>query len=230
MNWNTILGVAASISLLIPVVLIVYHKLYKHRSLAALMISYSLTALFNLMDKKMIPSSPGFISAFGTIVNFLDIPLMLISLLFFCPVKQKQKTVYILTSVFIVYEIVIASIFGLSREAVVLILGPGLFVVLGYTFYLFSKQIKMTIEFGKNAGRTIMLTAILFSYGCYSLVYYFYYIQNTPHVDDAYILYFIATLVSSILMSFGLNLTRKRIKELMELKTTRRELAIFFKN
>jgi hypothetical protein len=194
------------------------------------MILYSLTALFNMMDKDVFPTSPSFVTLFGTIVNFLDVPLMLISLLFFCPIKQKQKNVYLLTSAFILYEVVIAARYGFSREAVVLILGPGLIVILSYAFYLFSRQIKMTIEFGKNAGRTVMLTAILFSYGCYSLVYYFYYIQNTPHADDAYILYFIATLISSILMSFGLNLTRKRIKELMEIKTTRRELAIFFKS
>ena len=88
----------------------------------------------------------------------------------------------------------------------------------------------MTIEFGKNAGRTLMLVSILFAYGCYALVYYFYYIQKTPAVTDVFLLYFISTLVSSIIMTIGLHLIRRRLKELQEIKNTRRELALFFNN
>ena len=49
MNWNAIIGVAATLSLFLPAVAIVYYKLYKDRSLAALLVSYLITALYNLM-------------------------------------------------------------------------------------------------------------------------------------------------------------------------------------
>jgi len=228
MNWNAIIGVAATISLFLPVAAIVYYKLYQHRSLAALLASYAITGLYNLISEGLIPLPDAFQNGFGVINNYLDVPLTLTALLFFCPIKQKQRPVHIITALFVGYEIVIACLYGLQPKAVVYIMGPGLILVLVYAFYLFSRHIKITIEHGKNAGRTIMLVAILFAYGCYALVYYFYYIQRTPFVADTFLLYFISTLMSSVIMTIGLHLIRKRMKELQEVKNTRRELAMFF--
>ncbi len=230
MNWNAIIGVAATISMFLPVAAIVYYKLYQHRSLAALMISYIITAIYNLMAQGYIPASASFQKNFGVINNYLDIPLMFTALLFFCPIKQRQRTIHIVTAVFIVYEIIIACICGLEPKAIVYIMGPGLILVLLYTFYLFLRHIRITVEFGKNAGRTIMLVSILFAYGCYALIYYFFYIEKTPAVADVFLLYFITIFVSSIVMTVGLHLIRRRLKELQEIRNTRRELAIFFNN
>ncbi|HEU0111879.1 MAG TPA: hypothetical protein VFQ73_13470 [Flavisolibacter sp.] len=230
MNWNTFIGVTATISMFLPVAAIVYYRLYNHRSLAALMVSYISTAVYNLMSEDVIHIPQGYLQNFGVVNNYLDIPLMLTALLFFCPIKQKQRTVHIVTIVFVSYELLIAILFGFNPKAVVYIMGPGLALILVYAFYLFVRHIKMTIEFGKNAGRTLMLVSILFAYGCYALVYYFYYIQKTPAVTDVFLLYFISTLVSSIIMTIGLHLIRRRLKELQEIKNTRRELALFFNN
>jgi hypothetical protein len=156
--------------------------------------------------------------------------LMLMALLFFCPIKQKQRIIYIILAVFIAYELVIAFFFGLNPKAVVYIMGPGLILILAYTFYLFIRHIKITVEFGKNAGRTLMLVSILFAYGCYGLVYYFYYILKTPAVADVFLIYYITSLVSSVVMTIGLHLIRQRMRELQAVKNTRRELAVFFGN
>ncbi|HEU4632625.1 MAG TPA: hypothetical protein VFS22_01490 [Flavisolibacter sp.] len=228
MNWNTLVGVTATVSLFLPVAAILYYKLYQHRSLAALLISYLITALYNLMSEGLIPLSASFQRGFGVVNNYLDIPLMLTALLFFCPIKQKQRTVHIITAVFIAYEIVIACLFGLNPKAVIYIMGPGLALILIYSFYLFARHIKITVEFGKNAGRTLMLVSILFAYGCYAIVYYFYYILETQAVADVFTLYYITSFVSAIIMTIGLHLIRRRMRQLQEVKNTRRELAMFF--
>ena len=101
-------------------------------------------------------------------------------------------------------------------------------IVMIYTFYLFIRHIKITIEHGKNAGRTLMLASILFAYGCYSFVYLFYYVMDTPFIADAMLLYYIASFVGAVLMTIGLHMIRKRVQELQELRNTRRELALFF--
>jgi hypothetical protein len=230
MNWNTIIGVAATITMFVPAIAIVYNKLYQHRSLAALLISLLSTGIYNLFSENILPASPKFLDVFAVINNYLDIPLMLTALLFFCPIKQKQRAVHIVTAIYVAYEIVIACIFGLSPKAIVYIMGPGLTLILIYSFYLFIRHIRITVEFGKNAGRTLMLVAILFSYGCYALIYYFYYIQLTPAVGDIFLLYFISTFISSVLMTIGLQLIKNRMKQLQEVRNTRRELAMFFGN
>jgi hypothetical protein len=228
MNWNTFIGVAATISLFLPVAAIIYYKLYQHRSLTALLISYLITALYNLMLQGLLPFPASFQRGFGVVNNYLDVPLMLTALLFFCPIKQKQRTVHIITAVFIAYEIVIACVYGLEPGAIVYVMGPGLILILIYAFYLFARHIKITVEFGKNAGRTLMLVSILFAYGCYAIVYYFYYIFKTQEVEDVFFLYYITSFISAIIMTVGLHLIRRRMRELQEVKNTRRELAMFF--
>jgi hypothetical protein len=230
MQWNTFIGIAASLSFFLPVAAIFYYKLYQHRSLMALLISYLITALYNLLSQTPFNISPGFLQNFGVVNNYLDIPLMLLSLLFFCPNKQKQKRVHIILGAFIIYEMVLGFRFGLDPKVVIYIMGPGLAIIVSYTFYLFVRHIKITIVYGKNAGRTLMLSSILFAYGCYGLVYYFYYIQRTPDVADAFLLYFISSITASVIMTMGLHLTQKRLKQFMEVKNTRRELEMFFHN
>jgi hypothetical protein len=230
MNWNAILGIAVCLALLLPPAVIIYYRLYRHRSLAALMLSYFITAAYNFISLGHLPLPASFVKGFGMINNYLDVPLMLFGLVFFCPIRQKQRSVHVINIAFIAYELVVLFRFGLSSEAITYIMGPGLGLILIYTFYLFARHIKITVQFRKNAGRTLMLAAILFSYGCYELVFYFYYIQRSPFVADIYLLYFIATLVSALLMSAGLHLIRRRMQELQEIRNTRRELAVFFGN
>jgi hypothetical protein len=228
MNWNEFFGILCIATFLLPITVIIYYRFYKHRSLTALLVYYILTILYNMMYLQLLPLPDGFRSAFGMITNYLDAPLMMTALLFFCPNKQKQTKVYLLGATFIVYEAVITIAFGFKPIAVVYILGPGIVLILAYAGFLFVRQVKFTIIHGKNTGRTLMLASILFVYACYSLIYYFFYIQKTKFIGDTYLLYFLASIFSSILMCIGLVLANKRLKKLDDLKITRKELHLFF--
>ncbi len=204
--------------------------MYRHRSLAALMIYYIITVVHNMMVQDILPVGDSFQKLFGVINNYLDVPLMLTALYFFCAVKKNQKVINALTIIFVTYEVIIAVSMGLTTRSVVYIMGIGLPLILIYSFILFVRQIKFTIVHGKNAGRTIMLASILFAYGGYILVYYFFYVTKTKFVQDAFLLYFIASFISSVSMAMGLLMTRKRLKELQDTLHTRKELALFFNN
>lgn len=171
-------------------------------------------------------------SSFGTIINYADnytnIPLVLTALLFFCPSKQKQGKVRIVTLLFIAYEIVIIAVYGFTFKSITYIMGPGAGVIMIYSFYLFVRQIKFSIFHGKNHGRVLMLASLVFDWSCYGLIYFFQYIQKTPFESDVFRLYYISSIVSSVLMAIGLHMMRARMKELKSIKTTRKELALFF--
>jgi hypothetical protein len=228
MNWNAIFGIACIISLTAPVVVIIYHRYYKHRSLAALLINYSFALVYLMMSQNIIPVSRAVRINFGILSNYLDVPLMLTALVFFCPNKQKQNIIRILSYAFIGYELLITLLHGFKPVSIVYIMGPGFAVIIGYTFYLFMRQVKFSIMHGKNYGRVMMLAAIFFCYACFALIYYFYYIQKTPYVKDTELVYFISTIVSSMAMAIGLQLMNKRMKELQSLQITRKELAMIF--
>lgn len=228
MNWNAIFGIACIVSLTAPIAVIIYHRYYQHRSLAALLANYTITLLYLLMSQNLLPVSNAFRINFGILDNFLDVPLMLTALVFFCPNKSKQNMVRMLSYIFVGYIVLITCIRGYRVSTIVYILGPGLLIIISYTLFLFVRQTKFSILHGKNHGRVLMLAAIFFSYACYALIFYFFYIQQTPEVNDTEILYFISTGVSALAMAIGLQLMNKRMKELQALRVTRKELAMFF--
>ncbi len=228
MTWNTILSLTCIISLLFPVAVILINRYFTHKSLAALLISYTLSIFDNLMGEKIIEAAPSFELYFRIVFNYLDVPLMLVALLYFCPTKRKQRLVHIVMAALIVYEIVITCIYGFGKTSITYIIGPALAILLIYTLVLFARQVKFTIKRRINQGRTVMLASILFTYACYTLIYYFHYIQQTKFFADVLFLYFISTSVGAILMAVGLHLMRNRMKELKSVTITRKELALFF--
>jgi hypothetical protein len=221
-------GVVCTIAIFLPVIVILYYRLYIHKSLAALAVNGILTGSYSLMSEGLLPVSKELTTAVGIINNYLDAPLMLFGLLFFCPNRHRQRPVYILISLLLVYSLFIGINSRFSRSSIVYVLGPGLAMILGYATYLFSRQVRFTVARGKNAGRMLMLASILFAYGSYAFMYLFFYVLQTENIKDIFLLYTITAIISSILMTTGLHLTRKRVREFREVKNTRRELEVFF--
>src|ERR1700694_147039 len=228
MSWNAVLGIACILCFFLPVAVILHNRFYTHRSLVALLLYFFVAGSYNLLSEKLIPIRGSLLDGYGLLSNYLDVPLMLTGLLFFCPNRQKQKIVHVLIAAFIGYELTVTCFHGFNQDSVMYIMGPGFAIILCYSTYLFSRQVKFSIMHRKNQGRMLMLASILFAYSCYTLIYYFYFIQKTPYTSDVLLLYYISSSLASTLMAIGLHLMRKRMKELRSLKTTRKELALFF--
>jgi len=230
MNCNALLGMASTFALLLPAALILLFKLYTNRSLQALFFYYFFAAVYNLMVQQIIPVSVDVRKVFGTINNYFDTPLMLMFLMFFCADRWISKTIQNVLYIFVGYELFIIALHGFTVEANVYVLGPGILIILMFSISLFMRQIRITIVQGKGLGKTLMLASIVFSYGCFSIIYLFHYIQQIKAVNDIFLLYFITSLVTSIIMAAGLLLVNKHLKTLNELRQTRKELQVFFNN
>jgi len=230
MNPATIIGIIASFVLLLPVLIIVFCNLYKHISLLSLLLYYLMISLYNLADEGIMPLNNEIRQKFGIINNYLDVPLMLIVLLLFCTSKRKQITIYISLAGFVLFEIFVGILFQFKRDSIIYILGPGILLIFSYSLILFAQHVKISIEKNKGFGKTFMITSILFAYGCYIMIYYFYYIQKTKDVGDVFLIYYIVSIVSSLLMAAGLILIYRKSKQIKELQTTRKELAVFFQH
>jgi hypothetical protein len=228
MTWYTVMGTAATFGFLLPIAIIIRLRLYTCPALLVLMLNYSLSFIFNLMTCGILPVSASFQRAFGITTNILDTPMMLIVLLFFCSAPWKMRMLRFSLIAFIAYELVILFTKGFTIDSVVYILGPGVGLIVIYSFVLFVQQIKDTIVHNKRTGRSLMIASIFFSYGSYAFIYLFYYIEKTNEVRDVFLLFFIASTISAVLMSFGLVFVNKRLTDLKELKNTRRELQMFF--
>ena len=223
----SLFGLTSILCFGLPIFVIVLFRLYRHASLIALALYYALT-IFHCLNAATIPPVPDFNNPFDVAYSYLEIPLILTALLFFCPVKQRQRNMHLLITFFIAYELAISVFAGFSPKASVYIMAPGLMVVVLYSAFLFLRQMKFTIMHGKNIGRVLMLGAVLFSYSAYLFVFYTYFIREQKEIAGVYNIYFISSTIASLLMSVGLFMMRGRIKELQELKVVRKELQMVY--
>ena len=230
MTLATLFGIVSTIAFSVPIFIIIYFRLFINVSFFALMIYFFLGMSYNLMAEGVLHVSAGLKANLGVLNNYLDVPLMLTVMLMFCNSKPKKKTVLVCLILFVMYEIAIALKFQLQPRSVVYLMGPGIILIILYSLAFFKGSIRSTIVHNKGLGKTLMITSILFAYGCYILVYLFFYIQKTPNRSDVFVIYYIASIVFAILMSAGLISIHKKFKAINEVQTARRELALLLHN
>lgn len=230
MNWNHMMGYLSTLALFIPVALTITFRLYKCRSLLALMIYYLLAFAYNLLSEHIIILPDNMVANFGLVNNLLDAPLTLSYLLYFARSKSMKKGIFYFLSVMIVFEIVVVALFGLSFKAITIIMGPGIAGILFFSLRFFVQQIKTAVQNSKAIGKALMISSTLFSYGCFSMLYLLYYVFETPYVEDSFLVYFFVATFASMILSIGLTVERKRFQKLKELLVTRKELRMLYSN
>lgn len=230
MNWVQTMGYISIIALTIPVALILSLKLYKNRCLSFLLVYYFSTLMYMLMAEKIFGLPEVYVTGFGYINNLLDIPLALLYMLYFAKSARLEKKIHIALLAFPVFEILTVMFFGFTKDAMTIIMGPGILLVATFSFIFFIEQIKDVIQFGKAPGKALMSASTLFLYGCFFIIYLFWYVMRTQEIRDTFLVYFFVTTISSLLMSIGLYTEKKRVKILEELDTTRKELSLLYPN
>jgi hypothetical protein len=228
MNVNTILGIISAIAFALPVLIIIFSRLYMNISLLALVIYFSLAFSYNLMVENVLVVAPDTRRVTGVLINYLDVPFILTVMLMFCTEKWTERAIKISLGVFALFEVVIFSKYQFSFVSSEYIMGPGILLIMGFSLYFFVNNIKLTIMQGKGVGKTLMITSILFGYGSYLIVYFFAFIQKTSNKGDVFIIYYLTSIIFSALMSAGLFYVKRRVKEIKEVQNTRKELSVFF--
>jgi hypothetical protein len=228
MNILYILGILSAFAFLIPAVLLFCFKLYKNSHLSALLVYFLLTGVYNILTVGSIGLDKAWLGPVGVGINYLDAPLMLASLLFFANSAAQKKLITICLYSFLFYECIVMLIFGFNSASLVYIMAPGILCIFSFGAYYFRTYAKWSIVKNKGFGKTFMITSILFAYGCYAMVYCFYYLQQTEALGDVYSIYYIASLLSSVLMSIGIFKYNKRFRERNEVLVIRKELQLFF--
>jgi hypothetical protein len=229
MSFNATLGIVSSIVLFIPAFFILVFKLITNRSFLALSAYYFVAGIYNLISQNVFNAPVWFARPLGIAVNLLDAPLMLLFLTFFSTSQEMTKRIKWGIWVFFAFEAVILLIDGFSVNAVRVILGPDILIIIALSFFFFQRNVRLAITNSKSLGKAIMSSSILLSYTIFTVVYVFYYlIKNQQYRKDSELVYYLISIVSALLMSVGIVIENKRIKKLDELKNTRKELATIY--
>lgn len=219
------MGLVSSVALFLPIITILLFRLGSYRTFPALLAYYTSVFIYNLFTEGYINVHPGVIRYWGLINNFLDAPLMLIFLIYFSTSPSFTKRLKLFAVVYIVFEIIVAVIVGFNTNAVTIILGPDIIIMIGLFLYFFIRHTKIAITNKKAFGKAIIAASLLFAYGCFGIIYLMYYVFKTQFVEDTFLVYFLVTTISSVLLAAGIFIEEKRIRKLNELRLTRRELS-----
>jgi len=228
MTWNSIMGFIATLSLFLPVFLLFILRLITYRSFFALFIYYIIVFAYNLLTEGYIPAGSTVIENWNVCNNLLDAPLMLLFLTYFSTSPGFTRKVKITILALSLFELVVIIVVGFNEDAITIFLGPALIIVFAFALHFFVRQTKIAIVHQKGLGKAVIAASLLFGYGCYTIIYLMYYVFKTPHIADTFLVYFLVTTFSSLLMSVGLIIEKKRIKKLIELKLTRKELSAIY--
>jgi hypothetical protein len=159
----------------------------------------------------------------------LDTPLILLFLLYFSKTIFFWKKLMTVALAFVVFEIIVIAMYGFNTTATTIVLAPGLVITLVISLLFFIHQVKISVVYHKAMGKAVMISSILFAYVGYCFVYVVYYLIKPVYKDDAHIVYFLITIVSSTAMAVGIYLEKSRVRQLVELKTTREELKSIYR-
>jgi hypothetical protein len=202
-SWIYWIGIVTIACMLFPVLVVLVKKQFSP-GVIALVIYFLSTFIYNLL-LIAIPDFPKDIRQnIGITNNILDTPLMLLFLSQFTFNPGIKKLMRNALIAFLVFELCVVLLYGFSVKAISIFSGPGLLMILSFSFYFFTRHVRMAITQRVDIPKTMMISGILFAYAVYFMVYLFYYVLETPHKTDALIIYFLATIVGSILLSVGL--------------------------
>jgi len=238
MSWNSTMGLISTIALFLPIAFILSLRLVRYRTFPILLAYFGISFINNFLGEGYIHTSNNVIKYWGLTNNLLDPPVMLFFLTYFCTSAAQAKGMRILTLAFILFEIIVVSLLGYSKDAITVTLGPGLAIVFGFCLYFFIRQTKQAIMHRKATGKAFMSAALLFAYGCYFIIYLMFYIFEThlspikaneqQYIADTFLVFFFVVTLSSLLMCTGLYIESKRVQKLAELKITRKELSMIY--
>lgn len=238
MNWNSIMGLISSFALAGPILLILILGLGRYRSFPILLLYYTSVLAYNLITEHYIPVSFTVEHYWGLVNNLADAPMLILFLTYFSPTKIFNQRLKLVAASFVLFEAIVISVLGFNLDAITIIIGPGLLIVCGLCLFFFIRHTKQAIENRKATGKALIVTSLLFGYGCYFFIYLLYYVfkaqndangqPNEQYVNDTFLVYFIATTLSAFLMCIGLIIEQTRIRKLKELMITRKELSSLY--
>src|SRR6187431_3635288 len=137
MSWHDAIGLLSTIALIAPVCVIVITKLIRYKQYLPLFIWCALAFGFSLMTEHLVSVPKTIERYYGIINNLTDMPLILSFLIFQVASSIQVKTMKILLIAYILFEIVLIAMFGITIKTITITLGPGLLIVFGYSLYYF---------------------------------------------------------------------------------------------
>ena len=146
MNWPAAIGIISSLALFLPVIIIIFFGFFRYKNYLALLIYCLLALVYNLMTEDIIATTGNIEKVWGIVNNLLDVPLMLLFMMIFSTSATQTFRMKIYLAVFVFFEIIVISIYGLNIKTITIVMGPGLALILVRGAVFFVMKVKPSLS------------------------------------------------------------------------------------
>jgi hypothetical protein len=211
------LNLLTPILLLLPILSILLRKELRTKTLIPLAMMFAIFMGISLLNDDLIGQFPQVKTAL-VIAGFLLMgPLTLMSMEFFRkdstlgPRFRRALWVTLLMFVLAGSGMLIGQ--GLDTLTGFMVVGTGIILVMLFYLPLFYHQIRVTIQKRSETGKAFMISAVVFSFGSYLLVYLMnILLQDKVKLSDSFLLFHVVILLFSLLFSVGCMLYKPPVK------------------
>ena len=201
---NIWLNFISTFILLVPVISMLFKKSTWNKNFIPLAVCFLLLLCTGLINNDLINLGENANTIFITASIIFQAPLILMFLNYFQLNADLKKAVRVSLLAYMIGGTLFLSVKGVHAETIGLILGSGLFLVLIYGLIIFFRQIKESIHGRRETGKAFMISAVVFAYACYLFIYLMSYVFHTREKTEIILLFQLATIISTLLVSIGL--------------------------
>jgi F0F1-type ATP synthase assembly protein I len=209
MNSVNIAGIISLSLLVIAAVLLLINFREGRYSFLALAFYLAQIVFLDLISTKVIPLGELTTFYIGTVNNLLDAPLILVFLLYFSKSRRTNKLILFSIGTLLLYDITLYFIMGLTNQFLTFVIGPGLFIVTAFAFYFFVDRLKAAMYHRKEVGKAFISGGLVFTYACFLFIYLMFYVLQSDHLMDIYMIYHITYIVLAVSLILGIAIIMK---------------------
>jgi drug/metabolite transporter (DMT)-like permease len=210
---NIWLGLLSTFILLVPIILVLIKKSSWNTWFIPLVLCFLLLFCTGLLNNGFIDFGEKTNAAIVTCSIVFQAPLIIIFLHYFGLNPEMKKAIQVSLISYLLGGAVFLAINGVNGQTIGLILGTGISLVLIYGTIIFVRQIKESIHSRKQTGKAFMISAVVFAYSCYFFIYLMNFVFDSSEKKEIILLFQLATIVSTILVSIGILMNVKNQAE-----------------
>jgi drug/metabolite transporter (DMT)-like permease len=210
---NIWLGLLSTFILLVPIILMLIKRSSWNTWFIPLVVCFLLLFCTGLINNEFIDFGEKSNAAIVTSSIVFQAPLIIIFLNYFGLNPEMKKAIQVSLLSYLIGGAVFLTINGLNGHTIGLILGTGISLVLIYGIIIFIRQIKESIHTRKETGKAFMISAVVFAYACYFFIYLMNFVFDSSEKKEIILLFQLATIASTILVSIGILLNVKNSDE-----------------
>ncbi len=201
---NIWLNLISTFILLVPVISMLLKKSTWNKNFIPLAVCFILLLGTGLINNDFINLGENANTVFITASVVFQIPLILLFLNYFNLNPELKKAVRVSLLAYIIGGTLFLSVKGVNSHTIGLLLGTGLSLVLIYGLIIFFRQIKESVHNRRETGKAFMISAVVFAYACYLFIYLMSYVFHSKENMEIKLLFQLATIISTLLVSTGL--------------------------